>query len=83
MQVIAAFDREEPAVGGAEIEHRRAPLRVAFGGESPSHLADAGERWWSVAQRRDPSDVLAAMTGIVASYIQQATPVTLQSFSVD
>ncbi|MCU1696169.1 MAG: TetR family transcriptional regulator [Mycobacterium sp.] len=31
-------------------------------------LADAGERWWSVAQRRDPTDVLAAMTGIVATY---------------
>lgn len=31
-------------------------------------LADAGERWWSVAQRRDPSDILAAMSGIVASY---------------
>jgi TetR/AcrR family transcriptional regulator, ethionamide resistance regulator len=33
-------------------------------------LADAAERWWSVAERRDPSDVLAAMSGIVASYRQ-------------
>ncbi|MDT5263943.1 MAG: TetR/AcrR family transcriptional regulator, ethionamide resistance regulator [Mycobacterium sp.] len=33
-------------------------------------LANAGERWWSVAQRRDPRDVLAAMSGIVASYRQ-------------
>jgi TetR/AcrR family transcriptional regulator, ethionamide resistance regulator len=31
-------------------------------------LADAPERWWSVSQRRDPADVLAAMTGLVASY---------------
>src|ERR1700759_547084 len=29
-------------------------------------LAAAAERWWSVAERRDPSDVLAAMSGIVA-----------------
>jgi TetR/AcrR family transcriptional regulator, ethionamide resistance regulator len=31
-------------------------------------LADAAERWWGVSERRDPADVLAAMTGIVASY---------------
>jgi AcrR family transcriptional regulator len=31
-------------------------------------LASAAERWWSVAQRRDPADVLACMTGIVAGY---------------
>lgn len=31
-------------------------------------LADAAERWWSVSARRDPADVLAAMTGLVASY---------------
>jgi AcrR family transcriptional regulator len=37
-------------------------------GQVFADLADAGERWWSVAHRRDPSDVLAAMTGIVASY---------------
>jgi AcrR family transcriptional regulator len=37
-------------------------------GQVFADLADAGERWWSVAQRRDPIDVLAAMTGIVASY---------------
>jgi AcrR family transcriptional regulator len=37
-------------------------------GQVFADLADAGERWWSVAQRRDPTDVLAAMTGIVASY---------------
>jgi AcrR family transcriptional regulator len=39
-------------------------------GQVFSDLADAGERWWSVAQRRDPRDVLAAMSGIVASYRQ-------------
>jgi AcrR family transcriptional regulator len=37
-------------------------------GQVFADLADAGERWWSVAQRRDPTDVLAAMTGIVATY---------------
>jgi AcrR family transcriptional regulator len=31
-------------------------------------LAAAAERWWSVSERRDPADVLAAMTGLVASY---------------
>jgi AcrR family transcriptional regulator len=31
-------------------------------------LTAAAERWWSVAQRRDPADVSAAMTAIVASY---------------
>lgn len=31
-------------------------------------LADAAERWWGVSRRRDPADVLAAMTGLVASY---------------
>ncbi|TPG37229.1 TetR/AcrR family transcriptional regulator [Mycolicibacterium hodleri] len=31
-------------------------------------LAAAAERWWSVSRRRDPTDVLACMTGLVASY---------------
>lgn len=31
-------------------------------------LAQAAERWWSVAERRDPADVHAAMSGIIASY---------------
>jgi AcrR family transcriptional regulator len=31
-------------------------------------LANGAERWWSVAQRRDPADVRAAMTAIVESY---------------
>ncbi|KAA0094613.1 TetR/AcrR family transcriptional regulator [Mycolicibacterium sp. P1-18] len=31
-------------------------------------LADAAERWWSVSGRRDPADVLAAMTALVATY---------------
>ncbi len=31
-------------------------------------LAAGAERWWSVAQRRQPTDALAAMSGIVASY---------------
>ncbi|OBH16360.1 TetR/AcrR family transcriptional regulator [Mycobacterium sp. E3247] len=31
-------------------------------------LAASADRWWSVAGRRDPGDVRAAMDGIVASY---------------
>ncbi|WP_319451763.1 MULTISPECIES: TetR/AcrR family transcriptional regulator [unclassified Mycobacterium] len=31
-------------------------------------LAGAAELWWGVARRRDPADVLAAMTELVASY---------------
>ena len=31
-------------------------------------LAGAAERWWSVSRRRDPADVLAAMSELVASY---------------
>jgi TetR/AcrR family transcriptional regulator, ethionamide resistance regulator len=31
-------------------------------------LAEGAERWWSVSQRRDPADVHAAMTGVIASY---------------
>jgi len=31
-------------------------------------LAAAAERWWGVSRRRDPADVHAAMTGLVASY---------------
>ncbi|MEU0496004.1 TetR/AcrR family transcriptional regulator [Mycobacterium sp. NPDC006124] len=31
-------------------------------------LADAAERWWSVAGRRDSTDVLAAMTALVETY---------------
>ena len=31
-------------------------------------LAGAADRWWSVSRRRDPADVLAAMTALVASY---------------
>jgi AcrR family transcriptional regulator len=31
-------------------------------------LAGAAERWWGVSRHRDPADVLAAMTGLVASY---------------
>ncbi|MBV8789461.1 MAG: TetR/AcrR family transcriptional regulator [Mycobacterium sp.] len=31
-------------------------------------LADAAQRWWSVAGRRDPDDVRDAMTNIIASY---------------
>ncbi|GAB7069293.1 TetR/AcrR family transcriptional regulator [Mycolicibacterium hodleri] len=31
-------------------------------------LATAAERWWSVSRRRDPADVLAAMTALVATY---------------
>lgn len=31
-------------------------------------LAAAGERWWGVAERRDPDDLRAAIAGIIASY---------------
>jgi TetR/AcrR family transcriptional regulator, ethionamide resistance regulator len=31
-------------------------------------LAAAAERWWSVSGRRDPADVKAAMTALVATY---------------
>ncbi|GFG84422.1 TetR/AcrR family transcriptional regulator [Mycolicibacter algericus] len=31
-------------------------------------LASGAERWWQVAGRRDPDDVHAAMTAIIASY---------------
>ncbi|MEW2483027.1 TetR/AcrR family transcriptional regulator [Mycobacterium sp. NPDC049093] len=31
-------------------------------------LTHAAERWWGVAGRRDPADVHAAMSGIIASY---------------
>jgi AcrR family transcriptional regulator len=31
-------------------------------------LAGSGEKWWSVAHRRDPADALAAIAGIVADY---------------
>ncbi|CAN5571512.1 TetR/AcrR family transcriptional regulator [soil metagenome] len=31
-------------------------------------LADPAQRWWNVAARRNPTDVRAAMTGIIAGY---------------
>ena len=31
-------------------------------------LADAAELWWSVSERRESADVLAAMTALVATY---------------
>ena len=31
-------------------------------------LASAAERWWRVSRHRDSADVLAAMTGLIASY---------------
>jgi AcrR family transcriptional regulator len=33
-------------------------------------LADAANRWWSVAGRHDPADVRAAMVGVIAGYRQ-------------
>lgn len=45
-------------------------------------LANAAERWWSVAQRRDPADVRAAMTAIIASYrLHQPLLVALNEMS--
>ena len=43
-------------------------LLRSLAGQVFADLADAAERWWSVSRRRDSADVLAAMTGIVASY---------------
>jgi TetR/AcrR family transcriptional regulator, ethionamide resistance regulator len=37
-------------------------------GQVFADLADAGDRWWSVAQRRDPADASAAIGAIVAGY---------------
>ncbi|OBK21807.1 TetR family transcriptional regulator [Mycobacterium asiaticum] len=31
-------------------------------------LAAAGERWWGVAERHDPEDLRAAISGIIATY---------------
>lgn len=33
-----------------------------------SDLTDAAQRWWKVADRRDPADVRAAMAAIIAAY---------------
>jgi TetR/AcrR family transcriptional regulator, ethionamide resistance regulator len=37
-------------------------------GQVFADLADSAERWWSVAGRRHPDDVRAAMAGIIATY---------------
>ena len=37
-------------------------------GQVFADLTDAAATWWNVADRRDPADVLAAMTAIVATY---------------
>lgn len=37
-------------------------------GQVFADLSDAADTWWNVADRRDPADVLAAMTAIVATY---------------
>jgi TetR/AcrR family transcriptional regulator, ethionamide resistance regulator len=37
-------------------------------GQVFADLSAGAERWWNVAQRRDPADVRAAMAAIVASY---------------
>lgn len=45
-------------------------------------LADAAATWWDVAERRDPRDVHAAMTAIVAGYRRhQALLVALNEMS--
>lgn len=45
-------------------------------------LTDGAERWWGVAHRRDPADVRAAMTAIVASYrLHQPLLVALNEMS--
>jgi TetR/AcrR family transcriptional regulator, ethionamide resistance regulator len=37
-------------------------------GQVFADLAHSADRWWSVAGRRDPDDVRAAMAGLIASY---------------
>jgi TetR/AcrR family transcriptional regulator, ethionamide resistance regulator len=37
-------------------------------GQVFGELAEGADRWWSVASRRDPGDVRAAMAAIIASY---------------
>ncbi|BAX93579.1 TetR/AcrR family transcriptional regulator [Mycobacterium shigaense] len=37
-------------------------------GQVFADLADSADRWWKVAGRRDPDDVRAAMTSLVANY---------------
>jgi len=37
-------------------------------GQVFADLADSADQWWSVAGRRNPDDVRAAMAGIVATY---------------
>jgi TetR/AcrR family transcriptional regulator, ethionamide resistance regulator len=37
-------------------------------GQVFADLADSADRWWSVAWRRNPDDVRAAMAAIIASY---------------
>lgn len=42
-------------------------------------LAASGNRWWSVADRRDPEDLRASITGIVASYRRHQSVLTALS----
>ncbi|ORJ64254.1 TetR/AcrR family transcriptional regulator [Mycobacterium simiae] len=37
-------------------------------GQVFADLAESADRWWRVARRRDPDDLRAAMTALVASY---------------
>ena len=43
-------------------------LLLRLAGRVFENLADAGERWWRVAQRLDSADAAAAMSGIIAGY---------------
>lgn len=43
-------------------------LLRSLAGQVFGDLASGGDRWWAVAQRRDPNDVRAAMAAIIASY---------------
>jgi AcrR family transcriptional regulator len=43
-------------------------LLLRLAGQVFADLAAAGERWWGVAQRHDPADSRAALTGIIAGY---------------
>ena len=46
----------------------KADLLLRLAGRVFADLSEAGERWWGVAQRRDPADARAALSGIIAGF---------------
>jgi TetR/AcrR family transcriptional regulator, ethionamide resistance regulator len=43
-------------------------LLLRLAGQVFADLSEAGERWWGVAERREPADAKAALSGIVAGF---------------